>query len=374
MNCTLANTGLPLWVLLLVALGVITLGLTAGYLARRRRAAGLFSVLIIGGLLAATMTVGIPSAAHAAQSCPDATSSSEPQPASPTAVPSTPAAPTGVDLVPSIILEPSAVTSDGAGEQIITITNRSTTATSLAGAQFTAPKEVDFYEVESIDGVGWTLDDETDDANYVLTFAGVIEPGASVSVTMSVYYYIGAATGTHDFSVTIPVGSAGDTDSTNNGASAVLTYTTAPSPDLTPAIVLSPSSFTGTTQVEVTVSLSEIANIPTDGSPVRLAVTKQSLFSNPVFSSSQTTNAAGLSVQNNLFTLDATSNPNYYLFTASGLLLQNDTRSLVFTLTGTPGDNSGTSSESVVVTGGGDATSINNVAVAPFSYFSQFID
>ncbi len=143
-------------------------------------------------------------------------------------------------------------------------------------------------------------------------------------------------------------------------ASATLYITVSQVPDLTPRINLNPNNVIGQSNVEVTVQVNELNNAPTNGSTITLYVDKLSSFSNFTFSAAQTTNQAGQPVQNSQFTIDATSNPNFYILTTHAIV-QNGNIRVAFTVTETPGQTRGNTPVSVyLVNGSGGETNFTN--------------
>ena len=131
-------------------------------------------------------------------------------------------------------------------------------------------------------------------------------------------------------------------------------------PDLTPRITLNPNNIIGSSSMEVTVQVNELANVSTDGSVITLYVDKLSMFSNFTFNSARTTNSAGQPVQNNQFTLDAVSNPDFYVLTSTAQF-KNSLRRVVFTVTVNPGQTKGSTNVNVYLNNGsGGETNFNN--------------
>ncbi|HSK12959.1 MAG TPA: HYR domain-containing protein, partial [Phnomibacter sp.] len=112
-------------------------------------------------------------------------------------------------------------------------------------------------------------------------------------------------------------------------------------PDLTPRINLNPNNIIGRSSMEVTVQVNEIRDVNTDGSDIVMYVDKNNMWSNFQFDPARTINQAGQSVQNSLFTIDAVSNPDFYIITAKNLIIRNELRRLVFTVTVDPGQTKG---------------------------------
>ncbi|HUS00224.1 MAG TPA: Ig-like domain-containing protein [Chitinophagaceae bacterium] len=131
-------------------------------------------------------------------------------------------------------------------------------------------------------------------------------------------------------------------------------------PDLTPRINLNPNNVIGTSRVEVTVQINELNNIPTNGSLITLYVDKLTSFTNFSFNPTQTTNQAGQPIQNSLFTVDAVSNPNYYVITTNAVF-QNGALRLSFYVDEVPGQTKGSTPVNVyLVNGSGGETNFTN--------------
>ena len=112
--------------------------------------------------------------------------------------------------------------------------------------------------------------------------------------------------------------------------------------------------------MEITVQVNELSNIVTNGSVITMFVDKQNFFSNFSFNSAQTVNIAGQLVQNSLFTVDATSNPNFYIITTNAIFQDGNIR-LSFYVTETPGQTKGTTPVNVFLeNGSGGETNFTN--------------
>ena len=154
-------------------------------------------------------------------------------------------------------------------------------------------------------------------------------------------------------------------------ANATLYITVASVPDLTPRINLNPNNIIGQSSMEITVQVNELNNIPTNGSVITMFVDKQNLFSNFSFNSAQTTNAAGQPVQNSLFTIDAVSNPDFYVITTSAVFA-NSLRRVTFSVTVKPGQTKGSTPLNVFLKDGSGGetnfTNNSNFTVLTFSF------
>ena len=154
-------------------------------------------------------------------------------------------------------------------------------------------------------------------------------------------------------------------------ASATLHILVQPTPDLTPRINLNPNNLIGRSSLEITVQINELNNVTTNGSPITLYVDKQSLFSSFTFSSTQTTNIAGQPVQNSLFSIDAVSNPDFYVITTNAVFA-NSLRRVTFSVIVNPGQTKGTTPLNVYLqnSSGGETnfTNNSNFTVLTFSF------
>lgn len=132
-------------------------------------------------------------------------------------------------------------------------------------------------------------------------------------------------------------------------------------PDLTPRINLNPNIVIGQSTMEVTVQVNEINTGTTNGSLITLYVDKQTMFSNFSFNSAQTNNAAGQPVHNNLFTIDAATNPDFYVITSNAVFM-NSLRRVTFSVTVNPGKTTGSTPINVYLKNGsgGETNSTNN--------------
>lgn len=142
-------------------------------------------------------------------------------------------------------------------------------------------------------------------------------------------------------------------------------------PDLTPRINLNPNIVIGQSTMEVTVQVNEVNTVTTNGSLITLYVDKQTMFSNFNFNSAQTTNAAGQPVHNNLFTIDAVTNPDFYVITSNAVFM-NTLRRVTFTVKVNPAQTNGSTPINVYLKNGsgGETNSDDNVnySILDFSF------
>ncbi len=138
-------------------------------------------------------------------------------------------------------------------------------------------------------------------------------------------------------------------------------------PDLTPVLTISPSTIAGTTNINVVVTINEINNTYTAGA-ITVYLVKHRLISltfNPVDAVIN-----GIPVSNSAWTIDATSNPNYYILTTNAVI--NGGGSLSVGLTGvlTPGATNGRINMTTVIlpASGREENSFNNNHSVPINF------
>jgi hypothetical protein len=153
-----------------------------------------------------------------------------------------------------------------------------------------------------------------------------------------------------------------------NTATATITITN--TPDLTPRITLNPNNIIGPNTMEITISVSELKNANTDGTDIYMYVDKLAMFSNFAYDNTKTLNAAGQAVQNSLFTVDALSDPDFYIIKASSLVFKNQTRRLVFSVKVDPSQTKGTTTVTVYLGdgSGGETIFSNNINSAQLAF------
>ncbi|MBD2757499.1 hypothetical protein [Spirosoma validum] len=151
---------------------------------------------------------------------------------------------------------------------------------------------------------------------------------------------------------------------------AVTVTATACVPDLSPVIYARPSTIYGTTPITVVVDVIELLGTPTSGTVV-VYLSKDAKVSLNYDMSATLINSR--SVQNSAWTVDASSNSNYYILTTSNVVPAGDKLSFGFTGTLTPGATTGTVTMSTVIKGGGggEVRVNNNVDADKIDYFQQ---
>ena len=155
--------------------------------------------------------------------------------------------------------------------------------------------------------------------------------------------------------------------SANTGAAKVPVYEL---PDLTPIITVAPTTMYGTTNFVTRVDVYNLAQDTASNGLITVYVTKSALI-NYTFNPTMTS-AAGSSVQNNVWTMDATSNSSYYLFTTNTPIEPQAVLSFGLNGTLTPGATQGQlTNTSVIYPGSGSETNfINNTDAETINYFS----
>ncbi|WP_300598373.1 Ig-like domain-containing protein [Niabella sp.] len=167
-------------------------------------------------------------------------------------------------------------------------------------------------------------------------------------------------------------GTAQYTYETKNSAGATANATVyvavAAATDLVPRVKLNPVNIIGASDVEVTVELYEIANVASVG-PITIYVDKLSIFGDATFDQTGTKNAAGETLQNSQFTVDATSNPDAYVITTNASLKDSDLR-LMFKVKANPGATAGVGTLNVLLKNGsgGDSNAANNTSSTNITY------
>ncbi|MBD2757875.1 beta strand repeat-containing protein [Spirosoma validum] len=157
--------------------------------------------------------------------------------------------------------------------------------------------------------------------------------------------------------------------STNTGT-AVINSSAVSVPDLTPISYARPSTVYNTTTITVVVDVVELLGVATNGL-ITVRVTKDAKL--PLSFDPAATRVNGRSVQNNLWTFNATANPNYYMLTTTSVVAAGDKLTFGFTGQLIPGATTGALTVSSVIIGGsgGEARVNNNVDADKMDYFQQ---
>ena len=147
-----------------------------------------------------------------------------------------------------------------------------------------------------------------------------------------------------------------NTLSTNNGVANVPVFEL---PDLTPIITVLPATMYGTTSFSTRVDVFNLAEAVPSSGLVTVYVTKNNLI-NYTYSPSLTM-VGGVAVQNNSWSLDATSNPSYYIFTTNSVITAQNKLSFGISGTLTPGATQGQlNNTTIIYPGSGSETNFNN--------------
>ena len=143
-----------------------------------------------------------------------------------------------------------------------------------------------------------------------------------------------------------------------------------PAPDLTPIVYARPSSIHGTSAITIVVDLLELNNVATSGL-ITVRLSKEDIVSLSLSASATTVN--NRPVQNSVWSLDSTSDPDYYLLTTSAVVAASGQLSFGLTGTLTPGPTSGTVTTSAVIIGGsgGETKVSNNSDADKMDYFKN---
>lgn len=141
-------------------------------------------------------------------------------------------------------------------------------------------------------------------------------------------------------------------------------------PDLKPTIAVDPPEIHGTTNVAVMIEIKEINTVPTEGL-ITVYLVKNKLM--PLQFNSSASEVNGTAVQNSWWTVDSTSNANYYIFKTTQSISAGGKHTLGLTGTFTPGALSGRVNTTCSISrfSGGEENSSNNIAAAPI-YFFEF--
>ncbi|WP_118974867.1 SdrD B-like domain-containing protein [Taibaiella koreensis] len=139
-------------------------------------------------------------------------------------------------------------------------------------------------------------------------------------------------------------------------------------PDLTPVITVAPTTIYGNTNFSARVDVWNLSNVPTSGM-IKVFVTKSTLIGYTYNNTLST--IMGTSVQNSAWTIDATSNASYYIFTTN-ISIEGQGRSS-FGLNGllTPGSTKGQLTNTAIINGGsgGESLITNNTDAEIIRYF-----
>ena len=144
-------------------------------------------------------------------------------------------------------------------------------------------------------------------------------------------------------------------------------------PDLTVRITTTPNNINKTSDIVILVRVSEVNNTAANGSDIVVYVDKNNLVGNYNFDPSSTITGV-TPVQNSLFTVDFTSDPDYIIIRASGLVLKGNSRQLYFsgTCTITSGMSGTANINAYLISGsGGEVNDKNNTSTSTIKYLVQ---
>lgn len=155
--------------------------------------------------------------------------------------------------------------------------------------------------------------------------------------------------------------------STDTGLAKVPVYEV---PDLTPVITLAPTTMYGTTNFVNRVDIWNLGEVSTSGT-ITVYLTKSALIGYTF--NSALTFAAGAAVQNNVWSLDATSNPNYYIFTTNTVIEPQSRSSFGLNGVLTPASTEGQLNNTVIIGpgSGSEANFLNNSDAEIIYYFQN---
>lgn len=141
-------------------------------------------------------------------------------------------------------------------------------------------------------------------------------------------------------------------------------------PDLTPVISITPAEVHNTTNVSVLVEVKEINVVPTGGT-ITVYLVKNKLM--PLQFSTGTTQLNGVTLQNSQWTVDATSNPGYYILRTTQSITAGSKHTIGFTGTFTPGAATGKINCTTTITrsSGEEENATNNMYAVPILYFEN---
>ncbi len=148
----------------------------------------------------------------------------------------------------------------------------------------------------------------------------------------------------------------------------ILVKPVVPVPDLTPNITVTPNIMHGTTQFNVTVRVTELLGIPTNGSEILVRIPRDPRVS---FTFNQAANQIGFTpVNNSVWTYDG-SDPFFHIFRTSSVIAGNTFSTFGFNATFVPGQSRGkyTLTSSLNSGSGGEINTQNNQDAEVLDYF-----
>jgi CshA-type fibril repeat protein len=150
---------------------------------------------------------------------------------------------------------------------------------------------------------------------------------------------------------------------------AIVTITISGNPDFTPTITILPSIIIGASAYDALIEIKELANFPSDGSPIRLFIAKNP--SQPITFNPTQTELEFFEVDNSLWTLD-NSNPNFYIFTTTQTIPAQGYLAFAISSFYDPSDVNGDRPLSVTIyDGGGEIYLVNNTDADILRFFAE---
>ncbi|WP_118952971.1 SdrD B-like domain-containing protein [Taibaiella helva] len=153
--------------------------------------------------------------------------------------------------------------------------------------------------------------------------------------------------------------------STNTGMANAPVYEV---PDLTPIITVAPATMYGSTSFTARVDIWNLSNVPSNGT-ITVYVTKSALI-NYTYNSALSS-AISIPVQNNVWTMDATSSASYYIFTTNVSIEAQGRSSFGINGVLTPGATKGQLTNTAIINpgSGGESVITNNTDAEIIRYF-----
>lgn len=257
------------------------------------------------------------------------------------------------------VLDPAAPTP---GTINLTVGNVSSTTRSTTGTTIRISRYGGLLTAPVVTDPAWTV---TSNANFVtLTYSGIIPAGATTEVTLNVVWAPAARNTAGTIAAVISSGSGGDTNPANNSAIAPISWPApvdpvlpvdpiVPTPiDLTPTIASNPSHFDADGNGVLHITLQNLSSDQASQESPVVRVRKNSKISNVAL------------VPGSNFTIDATSDPSYYLLTHAGAVAPGSTATLDLSYDLVLGGASGSLSilASIPAGTGGDTNVLNNTS------------
>ncbi len=134
-----------------------------------------------------------------------------------------------------------------------------------------------------------------------------------------------------------------------------------PVPNLSPSVTVTPSSLIGTQSIDAVVTIDEFNNNPTIG-VITVYIAKSTKYVLNFDGAATTVPISGVVVQNNLWTLDGTSNSSFYILTSNNVIAANGFSKIGFTSTFNPNNQRGSTVLSVIIldNSGSESNNLDN--------------